>query len=458
MTEPQLLHNGLVVAAYSDEGATRPSVIPDGAVVWNGERITAVGTRVQLEQDYPNAQRVDAHGGLIAPGLINLHHHFYSALARGLDPGTPMRNFPEVLDRLWWRLDRALNLETVKLSAQLSLADCVRWGCTTVFDHHASPNAIEGSLEAIGDATEESGLSAVLCYEVTDRNGHDQALAGLEENLRFIEAHATHSRIRGVVGLHASFTLRDDTLSAVAEQRPKGVGCHIHVAEDPVDVKATKAAFGIAPVERLARFGLLDRNSLLAHGIHLSGDEYRTIAQHDAILIHNPESNANNSVGHLDTVRTARHGGLIGLGTDGMSSAVLRALRSAFLIHRQISGDCASGFDVLPELLHNNVLAARRFFDEPLLGELAAGAPADIIVLDAPAPTRLGSDNVFAHIVYGASESPVRHTVARGKVLLKDFRHTEVNPVALAERARDLTPAMWARFADLKWGTKYLGE
>jgi putative selenium metabolism protein SsnA len=458
MTESVLLHNGWVITSYCQEHVTSRRVIPDGAVVWTGERITAVGPRAKLESEYPDARRVDARAGLIAPGLVNLHHHFYSALARGLNPGAPMSNFADVLDRLWWRLDRALDFETVHLSAQLSLADSVRWGCTTVFDHHASPNCIRGSLDAIGSAVKESGLSALLCYEITDRNGHEQALAGLEENLQFIKAHAADPRVRGVVGLHASFTLRDDTLAAVAERRPDGAGCHIHVAEDPVDVEATQASFGIRPVERLIRFGLLDRNSLLAHGIHLQTDEYRIIAEHDAIVVHNPESNANNSVGHLNTVNTARHGCLVGLGTDGMSSAVLRALRSAFLLHRQVSGDCSSGFDVLPDLLHNNVSAARRFFDEPLLGELVPGAPADIVVVDAPAPTPLHADNLFAHIVYGASEAPVRHTIARGRLLLEDFRHTLIDPVALAARAQELSPALWARFAELKWGTKYLGE
>lgn len=458
MTESVLLHNGFVVAGFSDTCVTRPRVIADGAVVWSADRVVAIGPGDELEGQHAEARRIDARGGLILPGLINLHHHFYSALARGLDPGTPMRNFAEVLDRLWWRLDRALDRETVRISAQLSLADCIRWGCTTVFDHHASPNCIDGSLEIIGEAVEDSGLSAALCYEVTDRNGHDQALIGLEENLQFIDAHRTHPRVRGCVGLHASFTLRDETLDEVAERRPEGAGCHIHVAEDPVDVEATRSAFGIGPVDRLVHFGLLDAHSLLAHGIHLRPADFEEIARHDAVLIHNPESNANNSVGHLNTVRAAGHGCLVGLGTDGMSSAVLRALRSAFLIHRATTGDCASGFDVLPDLLHNNALAARRLFDEPLLGELAPGAPADIVVIDAPVPTLLDAGNAFAHLVYGASEAPVRHTIARGRVLLEDFRLTTMDAVALARRARELAPGMWERFARLEWGTHYLGD
>jgi putative selenium metabolism protein SsnA len=458
MTDSVILHNGLLVTAFPGGRDEGPDVYPEGAVLWRGDRIEAVGVGSELLPRYPNATQLDAGGGIILPGMVNLHHHFYSALARGMDPGTRMSTFAEVLDRLWWRLDRALDRDTVRLSAQLSLAECIRWGCTTVFDHHASPGFIAGSLDEIADAVREAGLAAVLCYEITDRNGHDQALDGLAENLRFIGAHESDPRIRGLVGLHASFTLSDRTLARVADRLPEKSGVHIHVAEDPVDVDESQAAFGAGPVERLIDFGLLNERSILAHGIHLRDEDYRKIAEHNAVLVHNPESNANNSVGHLNTVNVARQGCLVGLGTDGMSSAMLRALRAAFLVHRQSTGDCSSGFDAIPELLHNNVRVARRLFEEPLLGVLAPGAPADIVVVDSPAATPFGRVNAFAHLAYGASEYPVRHTIARGKTLLQDFRFTTVDPVALARRAREVSPTLWKRFGELRWGTPYLGD
>jgi len=456
MSETVLLGNGVVVAGFSSSCAVQPQMIAGGAVVWRGERILAVGLETELRRAYPGARFLDARGGLILPGLINLHHHFYSALASGLDPGAPLTNFAEILDRLWWRLDRALDPESVRLSAQLSVADCIRWGCTTVFDHHSSPGCLAGSLDVIADVVDTCGLSAVLCYEVTDRNGHDQARAGIEENLRFIQQHSSHARVRGVVGLHASFTLRDSTLAEVAERRPPRAGCHIHAAEAPLDVEESRRASGLGPVERLERFGLLDELCLLAHGIHLDSTEYTNIAKHGAVLVHNPESNEHNRVGQLDAANAARLGCEIGLGTDGMSSAMLRALRSAFLAHRARHADSASG--AIPELLFNNVKVARRFFDEPLLGELAPGAPADVIVVDAQPPTPVGPENLMSHLIFGASESPVRHTIARGRVLLEDFSHRTVDPAELAARARELTPGLCQRFAALKCGTQFLGS
>lgn len=448
-----LLGNGTVVRGFAPAGAASPEVIPDGGVAWQGERILAVGPLAELRRKFGSAHFVDARAGLILPGLINLHHHFYSALARGLDPGAPMRNFTEILDRLWWRLDRALDAETVRVSALLSAADCIRWGCTTVLDHHASPSCIPGSLDIIAETLAAHGLSAVLCYEVSDRNGHAEARAGIEENLRFLGQQQGHARIRGVFGLHASFTLRDETLTEVAKRRPEGSGCHIHVAEDPVDVEASRRSFGVGPVERLARFGLLDSRALLAHGIHLQAEDYAHIGRRGAVLIHNPESNANNGVGRLNVAQAAKQGCVVGLGTDGMSSAMLRALRAAHLAHYAAS----SPDEALPDLLANNTMVARRFFDEPLLGELSPGAPADIAVIDAPAPTPIATKNLAGHLVYGASEAPVRHTIARGRILLEDFVHATLDLREVAARAHELSPALWERFHALKWGTSFLG-
>ncbi len=457
MTMTSMLEHGVVVT-WPGGDSDSAKVIDDGGVVWEGDRIRAVGTSAELRGEFAPTHVMDARGGVIMPGLVNLHHHFYSALARGLDPGTPMTTFPEVLDRLWWRLDRALDPETVRISAELALADSVRWGCTTVFDHHASPSCIEGSLDLIAHAVAAVGLSAVLCYEVTDRNGRDGARAGVDENLRFLAARASDPRVRGVFGLHASFTLRDETLADVAGRRPAGAGCHVHVAEDPIDNQASLAAFGAGAVERLERYGLLDQRALLAHGIHLEREGYETIARADATIIHNPESNANNGVGRLDVARVGGRGCQVGLGTDGMSSAVLRSLRAAFLHHRAGTNDPSAGFDHIPDLLANNVRVARLFFDEPQLGELVPGAPADIIVVDAPPPTPVTGANFFGHLAYGLSEAPVRHTIARGRVLLEDGRHATVDVERLAARAREVSPGLWNRFAGMPWGTSFLGD
>jgi putative selenium metabolism protein SsnA len=440
----QLLHNGTVMT-----GGESPQVWADGAVAWSKTHVVAVGPEAEIREKYPDATLIDARGGLVMPGLINLHHHLYSALARGLAPSGVPQNFGQILEQLWWRVDRALTPKTVRLSALLGAAQCIRWGCTTLFDHHASPSCIRGSLDTIAEAIDEAGLSAVLCYEVTDRNGHEGAIAGLVENLRFIDSHSKHHRIRGTLGLHASFTVTDETLDEAATRRPSDAGCHIHVAEDPIDLQTSEKAYGALPLARLEERGFLDERALLIHGVHLDAEGRATVANNNSVLVHCPESNANNGVGWLDVERAASDGCTVGLGTDGMSSSVLRALRTAFLVQRAGRGDPTVGFSAHPGLLNTNALVARRFFDEPLLGELRPGAPADICVIGDPPPTPISPDNVFAQMVYGASETPVRHTIAGGRMLLEDFQHTTLDPIAIAEAARTEAFGLWERFYEL---------
>jgi putative selenium metabolism protein SsnA len=441
---PILLGPGVVVTAFAE-----PEIITDGAVAWAGDRIVAVATAAELRTRHPDAPWIDARGGMVLPGLVNLHHHFYSSLARGLDPGRRLKDFGEILDGLWWRLDRALDRDAVRLSAALAVADSIRWGVTTVFDHHASPSCLDGSLALIADEVEAAGLSAVLCYEVSDRNGHDEALRGLDENIAFASEHLDHGRVRGMLGLHASFTVSDATMRAAADRRVDGMGCHLHVAEDPLDLRVSKMVHGAGPVERLARHGLIDRRTLAVHGIHLSSADRRRLADADAVIVHNPESNANNGVGRLDLDAAAADGCRLGLGTDGMSSAMLPALRAAFLAARGGRRDPTAGFTVVPNLLATNVAVAAELLDEPMLGRLAPGAPADLCVLGAAPPTPVTADNLFAHLVYGAAAQPVRHTVARGRVLMNDYRLATIDPQALAGDAREVGPRLWRRFHEL---------
>ncbi len=447
-----ILRGGPVVTAWAG-GET----IEAGAVGWRGGQIVAVGAEPDVRRVCREAEVLDAHGGIIGPGLINLHHHFYSTFSRGLDPGGGIDSFQTVLDRLWWRLDRALTLEAVQLSAEIAVAECVRWGCTTVFDHHASPRCIGGVLDVIGQVVDAAGLAAVLCYEVTDRNGPEGAKEGLEETRRFATAVAGTPRLRGMIGLHASFTVREQTLAAAAASGGASLGCHLHAAEGRLDVEASRKEFGATPVERLERHGLLGPKTLLAHGIHLELADLERVAAADATIVHAPESNANNGVGLLDLDATRRAGCGVGLGTDGMTSAMMRSARAAFLMQRHAKGMPAGGFAETEALLQRNVAVARRILSEPLLGVLAPGAPADLAVIDAPPPTPLTSRNLTGHVLYAASEAPIRHTVARGRVVLRDFELTTIDLAQLSARARELAPEIWRRFDEQSVNTPFLG-
>ena len=274
-SKSQLLITHARLATLGDD----PRLVEDGALLVKDGHIAALGTTVELTTRYPDAERWDATGQLVLPAAICAHTHFYGAFARGMAvPGEPAANFPQILERLWWRLDKALTLEDVRYSALVCLVDAIRHGTTTLIDHHASPNAIEGSLDAIAEAVQEAGLRASLCYEVTDRDGPERAQAGIAENIRFAKSQldptapvgARNSQLATSFGLHASLTLSDETLAdCVAAVGDLELGFHIHVAEDRADQEDSLLKSGKRVVHRLHDAGILGPHTIAVHCVHV---------------------------------------------------------------------------------------------------------------------------------------------------------------------------------------------
>jgi putative selenium metabolism protein SsnA len=393
-------------------------------VVIAGERIASVGAAP------PGVACRDCSQMLIVPGNVCAHHHLYSALSRGMPYQLEApRNFLEILQRIWWRLDQALDEPAVRLSALIGGLEALHAGTTTVIDHHASPNFIGGSLDAIADALEELGLRSVLCYEVTDRDGPARAVAGLAENRRFL---ARRRRLaRGMVGAHASFTLCDDTLRACAEAAATAdVGVHIHVAEDQADQQDAEAAHGMRVAERLDRAGVLSPDALLAHCVHVTGQEAAVITSSGAAIVHNPRSNMNNRVGYSPL---ARDGGHVALGTDGTGGDMISESQAAFFRAVEAGVTTDPGWPVR-RLAEGARIAGRRF-GEPLLGTIAPGAPADLTVLSCPPPTALTGENLPGHWVFGVSSRQVRDVIVAGRLVVADRRSTRADEEKLAQQA-----------------------
>src|SRR5512139_4340451 len=302
----------------------------NAAVVTDGEKVAAVGDSAELRHQFPTAEAVDCSGKIILPGFICAHHHFYSTMARGMGiPGEPAANFVEILERLWWKVDRALDEEDILLSAQMPLIDCIRNGTTTVIDHHASPAFRDGSLDLIENAVRQAGIRASLCYEVSDRNILG---GGIEENERFIKKVGKgDGQIAAMMGLHASFTLSDETLAkCVGIAKDAGVGCHVHVAEDLADREDSIQKYGMPTVHRLDKMGASGEKSLFIHCVHIDDEEMDIIASTNTCVVHNPESNMNNAVGVTRIFDLLNRNVLLGLGTDGMASDMLSQMRCGY--------------------------------------------------------------------------------------------------------------------------------
>lgn len=417
-----------------------------GAVLCRGDRVEAIGPFAELQKKHPQAKRLDGCDGVVMPGLINGHHHLYSTFARGMPipAGTPLRTFPEILEGIWWRLDRALDLDAVEAGAYPPVLDCVRWGATTIVDHHASPRAIRGSLKALATVCENVGVRAALCYEITDRNGHADAIAGIEENVAFATEHASHPRLRGLLGLHASFTIADETLAAAGKMIPADLPIHIHVAEAADDARLTSDQYKSGILDRLERHGLLRPRSILAHGTHLSNDELKRVAAAGAWIVHNPESNMNNAVGYFDVLRALDAGVKVALGTDGMASNMLRAAKAAYLMARHARHDATVGFNLPRQLLlEGNRKLAQELFGQPDLGTIAVGGPADLCLLDYDPPTVLNAQTFESHLVFGLTEAPVLATVSAGKVRYDRGTFEGVDVAAVRKRVLEAANRTW---------------
>ncbi|MDQ7031052.1 MAG: putative aminohydrolase SsnA [Ardenticatenia bacterium] len=394
---------------------------------------------------------VDVGGRLVLPGAICAHTHFYGAFARGMAvPGPAPASFPEILRRLWWALDKALTPEDVKLSALVYLVDAIRHGTTTLIDHHASPNAIEGSLDLIGEAVTEAGLRACLCYEVSDRDGPERAQAGIEENVRWIRRcqEQQHPHLAGTFGLHASMTLSDATIErAVAEARALGVGVHIHAAEGPADQEHCRSTYGERVIERLHRLGVLGPTTIVAHAITVDAWEMGLLRETGTWVSHQPRSNMNNAVGVAD-IPTMQRGGInVALGNDGFTPDMFEEMKAAYLLHKVHRGDPrAMGGDAVMALAYaNNARLAQLFFPRPL-GRLEPGAFADLVVLDYSPYTPLTAANVPWHIIFGVRGSHVTHTMVGGRFLMAERQVLTVDEAATAARARERAPEVWRRF------------
>src|SRR6266704_1273614 len=451
-----LIGNGTVVTLGSEN-----HLIEQGAVLVQGSRIGAIGSDTALRQQYPDALYVDANGGLIMPGFLCTHTHFYGAFARGMAiPGEPPRNFPEILERLWWRLDKLLTLEDTRASAEMFLADAIRLGTTCVVDHHASPNAIEGSLDVIAGAVEQAGIRACLAYEVSDRDGSAVTAAGIIENERFIRSlrttrnqHAEAGMIAASYGLHASFTLSPATLErCAAGGADSGVGFHIHVAEDISDENDSIGQYGMRVADRLEANHILGPRSIAAHCVHVNSAEVGRLAETHTNSVHNPRSNMNNAVGRAPAEGMLEAGVNVGLGNDGFSMNMMQEMKAAYLLHKLALADPrAMPADLVLNMAFQKnahiIDAVFRPFAPtfPPVGELSVGAAADIVLLDYLPPTPMSSGNFPWHLIFGMDAHHVNSTMVVGRWLMRNRQLLTIDEARIHARARELSQALWNR-------------
>lgn len=433
----------------------KPNRILEGqAVLLRNRRIIEIGDQDELIARYPDEECLSADGQYVMPGNICAHTHFYGAFARGMAiPGSAPEDFPEILQKLWWPLDKALTREDIRYSAFVCLIDAIKHGTTTLIDHHASPNAIQNSLDVIADTVDQSGLRAVLCYEVTDRDGEEKARAGVAENVRFIERirreQPAEGRLAATFGLHASLTLSDATLDCCRDSAPVDAGFHIHVAEHEADEYDSLAKSGLRIVDRLEKHGILGPHSIAAHAVHVDAREMAILAGSGTWVTHQPRSNMNNGVGVAQAESMMRAGIKLCLGNDGFSNAMWEEWKAAYLVHKVWNRDPRRmpASQVVQMGVYNNADLINTFFTEAPIGIITPGALADLIFVDYQPITPMTVENLPWHMVFGFHESMVTATIVNGIVLMRDRQLLTLDEEAITAKARSLAQATWKRYA-----------
>ncbi len=440
-----LVGNGRLIT--NDE---RQPFLENGCVAICDGLIASVGATAALQADFPGTKFIDARGRVIMPGLINAHTHLYSAFARGMvlkddAPG----NFSEILDRLWWRLDKALTLDDVYWSAMVGMVASIRNGVTTIFDHHASPGAVPGSLFRIADAARQIGVRSCLCYEVSDRDGAEVAGQGIEENRAFLEhcKDAGDERLRGLFGMHASFTLSDETLSRCGEVAAElGAGFHVHTAEAASDAESCRREHGLSIVERWRDFGILGGRTLAVHCVHVDEREIGLLHESRTNVIHNPQSNMGNAVGCAPVLKMMRSGVRVGLGTDGYTPDMFESMKAANLLQKHSASDPRVAWAEPPQMLfRENTAIASECFGRPV-GKLIAGAHADIILVNYDPPTPMNAVNLNGHIHFGFTGGAVETVLIGGRIVMDSRQLLDLDEQEVMAKSRGAAAEMWKRF------------
>ena len=429
-------------------------IFENGGLIINKEgKITKIGNSNELEKISLSEKVIDANSQLLMPGNICAHTHFYGAFSRGMYiPGDAPNAFPEILDKLWWKLDKSLDEDATFYSSLVCLIDAIKQGTTTLFDHHASPNYINGSLDTISNAVVKSGLRASLCYEVTDRDGPAKAEAGIEENLRFIEQMKINKNamLCATFGLHASLTLSGKTLKLARKKCPDDTGFHIHAAEHVVDEYDSIKKSGMRVVERLDKYGILGTKTIIAHGVHIDVNEVNLISKNGSWLTHQPRSNMNNAVGLPNCESMLNAGVKFCLGNDGFSNSMWAEWKAAYLAHKLFNADPRRmKANLIQEMaIKNNRSLVETQFDGLKIGKIAEGYQADLIFVDYHPFTELNRDNLPWHIVFGFRDGMVTTTIVNGKILMQNRKLYFMDEDVIAKEAKKVSSSVWKRYHD----------
>ena len=372
---------------------------------------------------------IDCNNKFVTKSFALGHHHAYSALARGMPLlKKTAANFYEILQYVWWNIDKKLDNKMIEASALATAIACAKSGSTFVIDHHSSPNFISGSLQIIADAFDKVGISHLLCYEISDRDGIEKSIQTFEETENYLKTN------QALIGLHASFTLSAETLKKASNLMNKyKTGVHIHIAEDKFDQYDSLKKYNKRVIERLNDYTFLDSSkTILAHCLHVNKNERNIIKNSKAYIVQNSESNLNNGVGKFNSKDLGEN---IMIGTDGMHSDMLRAVQYSYFT--------GLSFDNIN--LEKAYLRFRNTHNYIKTNEFIGDDENNLVIFDYDSPTEINKENFIGHFIYGFTSKNIQHVISKGKLIVENYKLTNINEDDVLYFTKEQANKLWEK-------------
>jgi putative selenium metabolism protein SsnA len=439
-----LIRNGVLVTMDSPR-----RILEDHAVAIEQGKVVEIGKTAELQKKHSTAEVLDASGRIVMPGIVCSHSHLYGMLLRGASLKiTPPSDFTQILQRVWWPVDEAMNFEDAYASALVASVEFAKSGVTTFADTYSGPNSISGVLDHIARAVEEVGIRGFIAFEATERHSKDEGTKGVQENVRFAEK--MHSKpeslAKPLFSIHASFTVSDDLIKRVKALAAKyHVPITIHASEGLGDLHHNLENYGKRTVERLRDIGLVGPDVVLAHCVNLDENEINIIAQTNTGVAHNPMSNMLNAVGVAPILRMLEKKINVGLGNDGYIFDMFENMRSTYLLHRVYHKN-PNAIDPYTILEMATVNGARLYGMEKEFGSIEPGKKADIIIIKPSVlPTPLNASSVVGHLVNTVDGDDVETVLVNGKLVVKDKQLLTFDEEKAQSISQSAAAKLWER-------------
>ena len=400
---------------------------------------------IHFQKPFEQADKtIDATNKIVMPALTNAHNHIYSTLSKGVPCEVPFNDFMGNLKNLWWTLDHSLQKEDMILSTAIAMKDAITQGVTTVFDHHIS-GYTENALTDMAEVFDAYGVSGTLAFELSDRNGEEFFQKSLAENIRFAKAQKGKS-VQGMIGLHASFTLSDKSLKAIADQT-EDFPVHVHVAEGEIDGIQCQEKYGKGLIERFDEYGLVRDNSLYIHCSNLTPTDLEILKRKNIFIAQAADSNMNNGLNVGNISSFISEGIKTTVGTDGMHSSAFKAMKNSMIFTKYLNANCDLGYPEMNALFLNN-FKLKQAFGLPL--GINDGEPADIAIFDYQPATPFNTNQFLGHLIFGITESRCQYVLKHDELLLDDYHVTKDLYQDVYARSEEISTAMFKRFESIK--------